>query len=414
MRIAVLVYDLNGIGGIAKHALHLSHELYNAGHQVDIWSIEYNKGQCYPELTEGLVIQSLRSADDFIKRAARRRFPGLRMLAYLRDIWNYYREQQRLCSSMPDDYDVINPHGNIVNWAAVMYKRRYGTSVVWMCNDFVPIASHRYEMAANIGERIKLFAKKILCAPFTRFDEAAVHQIDRIAVLSELVNSQMVDHYGVKPVVVRTGVNSSRFVEGDGHQTRKRYDVDDETFLLLTVCVLMPRRRIEDVIQAVRVLVNEGLNVVYHIVGRTSHSPTYTEFLKSEVETCGLSDRVKFIGQVSEDELLNCYQASNAFVWNADESQSWGMAGLEAMAVGKPIIVSKANGLAEVLEDEKTALLVSPRSPKAIAEAIKQLMTDPFLAKSVGNNGQKLVRERYSWNMHAKEMLALFHEAIGR
>ena len=88
-----------------------------------------------------------------------------------------------------------------------------------------------------------------------------------------------------------------------------------------------------------------------------------------------------------------------------------GLAGMEAMAAGKPVIVSQASGLAEVLTDEKNALLVMPRSPMLIADAVKKLLSNPVRASAIGREGQRLVREEYSWHRNAVEMLLLFEEA---
>jgi len=413
MKIAVLVYSLNRIGGIAKHALHVARELAAMGHQVTVWSVEYDKDLCYPELTRGLDVQALRPAPppapDEVQGP-----PGIRMLAYMWSLWKFYRDQHRLCLAMPDGYDVVNAHGNTISWAAAAYKRRHGTPVVWMCNDFWPMASHRGKVVSNAWEKVKHIVKEGLCLPFYRYDQAAVREIDRIVVLSERVKSQMTGHYGVDPVVVRAGVEISRFSRGDGRKIRARYLDRDSSFLLLTVCVLMPRRRIEDVIRATRILAGEGLDVTYLVVGRTSHSPAYVQFLQTEVSALDLGDRVKFVGEVPEEVLVDCYHASDAFIWAADDNQSWGLAGMEAMAAGKPIIVSKANGLAEVLEDGKTALLVTPRSPEAIAGAVKGLMKDSALAKSVASQGQRLVREEYSWRKNAEATVDLFYGAMGK
>jgi glycosyltransferase involved in cell wall biosynthesis len=252
-----------------------------------------------------------------------------------------------------------------------------------------------------------------LTYPFRLLDQTAVREIDRIVVLSDAVRSQMMAYYGVSPVVVRAGVDSSVFARGDGQRIRARYRIRDGAFLLLSVCVLMPRRRVEDVVRAVRALVDEGHDVAYLIVGRTSHSPNYTEFVKAEISAHDLGSHIKLVGEVSEEDLVDCYHACNAFIWPADERQSWGLAGMEAMAAGKPIIVSRATGLAEALEDNKTALVVAPRSPEAIADVVRRLISDPALAGSVASQGQQLVREEYSWRRNAEAMLNLFYEVMG-
>jgi len=164
MKIAVLVYSLDRIGGIAKHALHVAQELSSMGHQVAVWSVEYDKDLCYPELTRGLDIQALRPAPpptaDEVQRP-----PGIRMLAYMWSLWKFYQDQHRLCLAMPGGYDVVNAHGNTISWAAAEYKRRHGTPVVWMCHDFWPMASHRGEVVSNAWGKSKHIVKEGLCLP---------------------------------------------------------------------------------------------------------------------------------------------------------------------------------------------------------------------------------------------------------
>jgi len=81
-----------------------------------------------------------------------------------------------------------------------------------------------------------------------------------------------------------------------------------------------------------------------------------------EVRELHLSDNVHFLGLLTEEELAFMYKNCDAFVWTGDD-QSWGLAPLEAMLFGKPIIISAGNGVSEVL-DESVAMVVPLRDPK--------------------------------------------------
>lgn len=407
MRIAVLVNSLVRIGGIAKHTLRASQELARMGHQVTVWAVEYDPGNCYPEFTTGLDVRGLRKPRP-VKARAKVSAPGMRMAAYLLGLWQLYLDQRRLSKVIPGGYDVIHPNGNEIIWAAADYKHRHGTPVVWTCNDFWPIASHRYKKDSGIAGRVSYAAKSALSMPFERYDRAAVRNADRIVVLSEQVRGQMAQHYGVQPVIVRAGVDSEAFKSGDGLAARQRLGISDSSFLLLTVCELMPRRRLEDVIRAVRILVDESQDLIYVVAGRTSHSPEYTRFVQAEASALGLDGHVRFTGEIPEAALPDIYHACDAFVWASDENQSWGLAPMEAMAAGKPVIVSRANGLAEVLENGQTALLVMPRSPEAISAAVKRLIAGPPMRQALASRGQEMVRKDYSWRRNAQRMLELF------
>jgi glycosyltransferase involved in cell wall biosynthesis len=413
MNIAVLVYSLDGIGGIAKHTLYLCREFVAMGHRVVVYAIEFNREACYPTITRNLDVRAVRApTPPAAHHAAGNNYPGSPILSYLHSLWGVYQEQQTLARAISGTYDVINAHGNTINWAAAACKRYHNIPVVWLSNDFWPEGSQRYEVVSGFTGRIKHTIKEGIFAPVCRYDEAAVRDIDRVAVLSERVKSQMMNHYGIAPRIVRPGVDNAFFAHGDGQKIRNEYHIPHDTFLLLTVSVPMPRRRIEDTIRAVRLLIDEGYNVQYMVVGRTKRNTDYVNFLQQEVATHKLDNRVIFTGEVAEEELANYYHACNAFVWSSDENQSWGMAGMEAMSAGKPLIVSKANGLSEVLEDGKTAMIIEPRSPHTIAEAVKTLMHEPAQTRSMSQRGQTFVQTQYDWRNHAEAMETLLHEAL--
>jgi glycosyltransferase involved in cell wall biosynthesis len=410
MRIAVMVKSLlNNADGVARHAIYLSHELVAMGHQVTVWAVEYDHEHCH-DLVKDLEVRSLRNTRRTVLAPAR--IPGIRMLTWLQLIISAYHDQINLARVMTDGYDIVNPHGNLIIWGALEYKRKFEVPVVWLCNDFWPPAYHAPNASSRRVQKLKLNIKQLISLPIKTYDQAVVRKVDEIAVLSEIVKAQMNNYYDIFPEIVRPCVDSDRFGHGDGGWVKSRYSISDKSFLLLTICSLMTRRRLEDVIQAIEILVKQGYDVIYLIAGRVTHQPEYTQFIRTEVTKRHLESRVLIIGEVSEDELVDYYQACDAFIWPADENQSWGMAGTEAMSSGKPIVVSKANGLAEILEDKVTGFLVPPRSPHMIAKTIIQLISDPALVRTVGKSGQQLVRENFSWRNNAQRMLELFQRAI--
>jgi len=391
MNIALLVHSLDRMGGIAKHALYVARELKELGHKVTVWAVEYDPEQCYPELASELDIRSLRSSA--LQTTASHTGGRVRMIGYLRSLQRYAQDQRRLVAAMSAGYDLINPHGNAIIWAAGAYKRRHGTPVVWLCNDFWPMASQRLTDGAGLAQKVRHLLKILLALPFDLLDRLSVRSVDQLVVLSERVRGQMLDHYGVDSDIVRPGIDSERFSAGDRLRARQKLGVADSTFLLLTVCLLMPRRRLEDTVRAIRNLLDRGKDVAFAIVGRTTMYPEYTELVDSEIEKLKLTGHVHLTGEVPEADLADYFHACDAFVWGADEGQSWGMAGMEALAAGKPLIVSRANGLAEAMQDDHTALLVEPRSPESTADAIERLMGDPELTASIARQGRELVRK---------------------
>jgi glycosyltransferase involved in cell wall biosynthesis len=86
----------------------------------------------------------------------------------------------------------------------------------------------------------------------------------------------------------------------------------------------------------------------------------------------------------------------------------------EYMAAGLPVIASNFPLWKEIIEGNKCGLTVNPLNPKEIAGAIEYLLTNPDEAKQMGENGRKLVLEKYNWKQEAKRLLELYEKLIGR
>jgi glycosyltransferase involved in cell wall biosynthesis len=69
---------------------------------------------------------------------------------------------------------------------------------------------------------------------------------------------------------------------------------------------------------------------------------------------------------------------------------------LEAMAAGRPVVATRVGGVPEIVEDEKTGLLVPPRDPEKLAEGIMRVLRDRRAAEAMGQRGLELVRERFT------------------
>ena len=103
------------------------------------------------------------------------------------------------------------------------------------------------------------------------------------------------------------------------------------------------------------------------------------------VEEFGLSSKVHFLGSVSDDELPLYYHACDIFCLpSVAKSEAFGIVQLEAMVCGKPCVsTSLSTGVPFVNQDGKTGIVVPPKNPQALAEAINTLLDDPALRKNM-------------------------------
>jgi glycosyltransferase involved in cell wall biosynthesis len=91
-----------------------------------------------------------------------------------------------------------------------------------------------------------------------------------------------------------------------------------------------------------------------------------------------------------------------------------GLAVLEAMASGTPVVCSRLGGLPEVVHDGETGLLVEPGNVDELRERIGLVLADSALAKRLGDNARQLVLERYTWDHCARRCLAAYREMLAR
>jgi glycosyltransferase involved in cell wall biosynthesis len=112
-------------------------------------------------------------------------------------------------------------------------------------------------------------------------------------------------------------------------------------------------------------------------------------------ELAGGDRRIRFLGFVNDEALLDLY-AQALCVLFAPQDEDLGLVALEAMAAGKPVITTRdAGGVAEVVRDGETGIVVDP-NPDAIASAMRRLQGDPQLARTMGERGRARAAE-VSW-----------------
>jgi glycosyltransferase involved in cell wall biosynthesis len=92
--------------------------------------------------------------------------------------------------------------------------------------------------------------------------------------------------------------------------------------------------------------------------------------------------------------------------------EAQGLSILEAMALARPVVASAVGGIPEMIEHGRTGLLVPPRDPDALADAITRLLTDAPYANTLGNAGRDLVEERFCAELMVRAIETIYDEAV--
>lgn len=130
------------------------------------------------------------------------------------------------------------------------------------------------------------------------------------------------------------------------------------------------------------------------------------------VAEAGLGDRVRFAGRVMGDDLQALYRAARVVVMTSTLAESFGIVGIEAMAIGKPVVAFDVGGVREWLGDGETGFLVARKDAAGMADRIRLLLTHADLRHRMGRAGRAVVEARFRSEHHLTRLLDLFQAAV--
>ncbi|MFJ5922051.1 glycosyltransferase family 4 protein [Kitasatospora sp. NPDC092948] len=123
----------------------------------------------------------------------------------------------------------------------------------------------------------------------------------------------------------------------------------------------------------------------------------------------GVADRVEATGELTGDRLVEAVRTAAAVVLpSRTEAESFGMALVEAMACGTPVVGSAVGGIPYLVEDGVCGLLVPPGDPAALAVAVRRVLVDGALADRLGAEGRRRAERDYAWDALMSRYLELF------
>ena len=200
---------------------------------------------------------------------------------------------------------------------------------------------------------------------------------------------------------------------------RKEYNrnikLHDEQTKLLYVGRLSKEKGIDTALKTVEYLTNksEMQNLTLDIIGDGDEQ--YVKELHIITEKLGIENRVKFIGELQYEDVLKEYDNYYMLLVPSLWEEPFGVIILEAMSQGLPVIASKVGGIPDILENEKTGLLVPPGDSLKMAEAVKKLVDNPSLHETISRNGIKRVQEEYTNELIIEKienyMFSVFNES---
>ncbi|WP_428243548.1 exopolysaccharide biosynthesis GT4 family glycosyltransferase EpsE [Gynuella sp.] len=161
----------------------------------------------------------------------------------------------------------------------------------------------------------------------------------------------------------------------------------------------------DDLIRVVATLVQrEGLDVQLDICGSTdsnSNASGYLDELQQLCDSLNVSDRVNFLGSVSEEVVINKLQEAHFFCL-ASHKEPLGVAIMEALSMQTPTIVTRSPGTMEMIESDVDGILVEPKNPDGFVDAILALLDAPVQLTELSRQGRLTVIDRFHSGLSAE------------
>ncbi|TKB74944.1 MAG: glycosyltransferase family 4 protein [Nitrospira sp.] len=179
--------------------------------------------------------------------------------------------------------------------------------------------------------------------------------------------------------------------------------------LLGTVANLFPRKGYEVMLRALPAILRAVPLVHYVIVGSDDHD--YADQLKRLADELKIADRVHIVG--FQDPVQPFLAALDLYVHPA-LMEGFGIAVVEAMAMGKAVVATTTGGLPEVVAQGETGLLVPPGDVESLAATVVSLLEDPIRREQMGLRGKMRAQERFSLDASVMQMEQLYGEVLAR
>ena len=235
--------------------------------------------------------------------------------------------------------------------------------------------------------------------------------IDRstaLTVVSQAMKKTVVDMEVApdKVEVISMGVDLQGLFIPDTSVQRK----NDE---LIFVGRLVEKKGVHFLLGAMPIVLKKHPNVRLTIAGS---GPTEQE-LRQQTQILGLSDRVTFLGSVSQTKLPGLYQMATLAVFpfvvaKSGDQEGFGLVQVEAMGCECPVIAGDLPAIHDIIVHEKTGLIVESGNAQALADAIIRMLDDPDLRFRLARNGRERVVARFDWEIIAQKYAGVYRDCI--
>ena len=227
----------------------------------------------------------------------------------------------------------------------------------------------------------------------------------KVTAISKAIAKETIT-YGARPeqvVVIPNGIAPNYANNVKQGEFRKKYNISPDKKIILCIGRLHPRKGFQYVIVAMPRILKEDANTILVIMG----DGPYKKVLEVLAKKLGVKRNILFTGYVDEQTKKEAL-ADTDIVIIPSLTEPFGLVALEAIVMGKPIIVSNVNGLREIVEPLKE-ILIDPRNTNEIASKVRVLLRDAKLrSEIVAQLRSKL--QQFFWDNIIQKYVEVYNE----
>ena len=273
-----------------------------------------------------------------------------------------------------------------------------------------------YSLAAYAARRnrdTKFVVTRHVLFPLNRLHRQTLARAHRVIAVSNAVARELRKQRVTRDeiiTVVHNGIDTERFARAlagfDRAEFLRSKGLPIDSLLVGSIGELRTLKRHDDFIRAAAI-VAERFPQTHFVLAGVDASPRgeVRQQLERLVTQLQLNDRFHFLGWL--DDAAKLLAALDVFV-SASETESFGLAIAEAMAAGTAVVATETDGACEVIENQKSGLLVPISDPPRLAEAVATLLANEAQRQEIGRRAQHEVRSRFSLRRMVEEIERIY------
>lgn len=307
--------------------------------------------------------------------------------------WAAVRKLRRLLRS--GRYDIIHAHNGRTAFS--------GAIAVRLARRGALIATQHFLEPNHLNDR---GLKAVLSQIAHRW---VAHVARKFVAISQAVRAAMSERGETSPehiVVIPNGISDPLpKVSTAPAEVRREWGVEADAPMVVCVARLEREKDIRTLVEAMSQVVRQVPRARCLLAGEGSLQGQ----IERQISQNGLGEAVRLLGFVPDASTI--MSAADVFVLPS-LAEPFGLVIIEAMAMARPVIATRAGGAAEIVVDQQTGLLVPPSSPDEMSRAIVSLLNHPERARALGEAGRQRFLNTYTQRRMVDEMLQLYRQAL--